>query len=145
MNIRLSDDKAELQVDVIHGFLSTSYWAEGIPRRIVEASIAGSMCLGAYRSGDGAQVGFARLITDRATFAWLADVFVLPEARGLGVSKAMLAWFDCHPDLQELRRWMLATKDAHRLYEQAGYERITDASRLMGRFAGDGLYQRIAK
>ena len=139
----LSDDKAELQVDVIHGFLTTSYWSPGIPRRVVERAIEHSWCAGVY-DPDGAQVAFARLVTDRATFAYLCDVFVLPRARGLGLSKAIVGFFVNHPELPNLRRWMLATRDAHGLYAQFGFVGISDeqAARLMQRLDPD-VYQRM--
>ena len=140
---RLSDDKADLQLDAIHGFLTVSYWSPGIPRRIVERAIEHSWCVGIYDPA-AAQVAFARLITDRATFAYLADVFVLPAARGLGLSKAMVDFFVSHPELQNLRRWMLATRDAHGLYAQFGFEPISDeqAARLMLRLDPD-VYRRM--
>jgi GNAT superfamily N-acetyltransferase len=141
---RLSDDKAELQIDAIHGFLTTSYWSPGIPRRIVERAIEHSWCVGVYDLA-GTQVAFARLVTDRATFAYLCDVFVLPQARGLGLSKAIVDFFVSHPELQDLRRWMLATRDAHGLYAQFGFAGISDeqAARLMQRLDPD-VYQRMA-
>jgi GNAT superfamily N-acetyltransferase len=140
----LSDDKAELQLDVIHGFLTTSYWSPGIPRAFVERAIAHSWCVGVYDPA-GAQVGFARLVTDRATFAYLCDVFVLPAARGQGLSKAIVAYFVDHAELQHLRRWMLATRDAHDLYAQFGFTGIDDdqAGRLMQRLDPD-VYRRLA-
>ncbi len=132
MSFRLSDDKAELQLDVIHGVLTETYWSPGISRALVQRAIDGSWCIGAYDEG-GAQVGFARLITDRASFAWLADVFVVEAARGQGVSKAMVAFFVDHPELKTLRRWMLGTWDAHGLYRQFGFEvpKGQEAERLM--------------
>lgn len=141
---RISDQKAELQVEVIHGFLSASYWSPGIPRRIVERGIEHSWCVGVYDPAD-AQAAFARLVTDRATFAYLCDVFVLPQARGLGLSKAIVDFFVNHPELQNLRRWMLATRDAHGLYAQFGFETISDeqAGRLMLRLDPE-VYQRMA-
>lgn len=140
----LSDDKAELQIEAIHGFLSTSYWSPGIPRWVVERAIAHSWCVGVYDPA-GAQVAFARLVTDRATFAYLADVFVLPAARGLGLSKAMVDFLVAHPELQNLRRWILATRDAHGLYAQFGFEPMSDeqASRFMQRLDPD-VYRRLA-
>lgn len=116
----ISTDPAHLQVDIIHQFLSTeSYWAKGIPREVVERSIAHSLCFGLY---DGSQqVGFARTVTDRATFAYLADVFILPAYRGLGLAKWMMETIQACPDLQGLRRWMLGTRDAHELYKQFGW------------------------
>src|SRR6187402_3404074 len=95
-DIRLSDDKSRLQVDVIHGWLASSYWSPGIERSLVEKAIAGSHCLGAYR--DGAQVGYARMITDHATFAWLADVWIDESVRGQGLGRRMVDWFLAHPD-----------------------------------------------
>ena len=141
---RLSDDKAELQLEVIHGFLTTSYWSPGIPRAVVKRAIEHSWCVGAYDAA-GAQLAFARLVTDRATFAYLADVFVLEAARGQGLSKAMVAFFVHHPELQNLRRWMLATRDAHGLYAQFGFAGVGDeqAGRLMLRLDPD-VYRRMA-
>lgn len=140
---RLSDDKAELQIDVVHGFLAESYWSPGIPRRVVERAIEHSWCVGVYDPA-GAQAAFARLVTDCATFAYLADVFVLESARGQGLSKAMVDFFVSHPELQNLRRWMLATRDAHSLYAQFGFEPMSDeqAGRLMQRLDPD-VYRRM--
>jgi GNAT superfamily N-acetyltransferase len=122
---RLSDDPAQLQIDAIHAYLTRSYWSPGIGRDLVTRAIAGSHCVGVYRAADGAQVGFARVITDHATFAHLADVYVLEEHQGRGIASAMLSYFDGHPQLQGLRRWTLNTRDAHSLYERHGWERIT--------------------
>ncbi|MCX8474466.1 MAG: GNAT family N-acetyltransferase [Sphingomonas sp.] len=139
MSIRLSFDSAEQQIDVIHGYLSRSYWAEGIPRATVEKSVANSFCVGAFQ-GD-AQIGFARLITDRATFAYLADVFVLEDHRGRGVARAMLAALDAHPELQGLRRWALFTRDMQPLYAKLGWEPYPHPDRLMVRDIPD-IYTR---
>ena len=141
---RLSESKAELQLDVIHDFLSRSYWSPDIPREIVARAIEHSMCVGIYGPA-GEQVGFARLITDRATFAYLADVFVVDAARGQGLSKAMVAHFIHHPELQNLRRWMLVTRDAHGVYAKFGFEPPNDeqASRFMQRLDPD-VYRRMA-
>ena len=141
---RLSDDKAELQLDVIHGFLAASYWSPGIPRAVVERAIEHSWCVGVY-GPDGGQVGFARLVTDRASFAYLADVFVIEAARGQGLSKAIVAFFVEHPELQHLRRWMLVTRDAHDLYARFGFRPIDEeqAGRLMQRLDPDA-YRRLA-
>jgi GNAT superfamily N-acetyltransferase len=118
----ISDDVARLQINVIHRFLSEeSYWARGIPRELVERSLHYSMCFGIY-AGSGEQVGFARLVTDRTTFAYLADVFVLPALRGQGLSKALMRFIVEHPELQGLRRWVLGTRDAHGLYAQFGFK-----------------------
>ena len=127
----ISSDPARLDIDVIHGYLSQSYWSPGIPRAVVERAIANSMCFGIFKGEE--QVGFARVVTDRATFAYLADVFVLEAHRGKGLSKALMREIRGHPDLQGLRRWMLATRDAHGLYRQFGFEVVKDSSNLMVR------------
>jgi GNAT superfamily N-acetyltransferase len=141
---RLSDDKAELQLDVIHGFLAKSYWSPGIPRDVVARAIANSRCVGTY-DAEGRQVAFARLITDDATFAYLCDVFVLPPARGQGLSKAMVGFFLDHPALQHLRRWMLVTRDAHGVYARFGFAPpdAEQVGRLMQRLDPD-VYRRMA-
>ncbi len=120
----LSDDPALLQPQAIHAYLTRSYWCPGIGLPLVERAIAGSHCVGVYL--DGAQVAFARVITDHATFAHLADVYVLEEHQGRGIASAMLRYFDTHPGLQSLRRWNLNTRDAHSLYERHGWHRIND-------------------
>lgn len=126
----ISTDRARLDVALIHRYLSEeSYWASGIPRERVERAIENSLCFGAF--DDGAQVGFARVITDRATFAYLADVFVLPSHRGRGVSKEILAAIRNHPELQGLRRWHLVTRDAHGLYAQHGFRALSAPERHM--------------
>lgn len=126
----LSTDRDKLDVEVIHQFLSTaSYWAQHIPREVVVRSIKGSLCFGIYH--EGTQVGFARVITDNATFGYLADVFVLPAHRGRGLSKWMMECILAHPDLQGMRRFMLATRDAHTLYAQFGFEPLGNPERLM--------------
>jgi len=120
----LSDDPARLQPEAIHAYLTRSYWSPGIGRALVERAIANSLCVAVYHHD--AQVAFARTITDRATFAHLADVYVLEEHQGRGLASAMLAYFDAHPDLQRLRRWNLNTLDAHTLYERHGWKRINE-------------------
>lgn len=132
MTYEISTDAQRLDLDVIHGFLSTSYWSPGIPREVVERAIANSLCFGVYAQ-DGGQVGFARLVTDRATFAYLADVFVLEEHRGKGVSKRLMEAIVAHPELQGLRRWTLATRDAHSLYARYGFTPIAKPDRMMER------------
>lgn len=120
--LRISTDRSELDVDMIHGFLAAeAYWSPGIPRATVDRAIAGSLCFGGYLDGVG-QVAFGRVVTDAATFAYLADVFVLPAHRGRGHGKALVAAMMIHPDLQGLRRLMLATSDAHGLYAGFGFE-----------------------
>ncbi len=126
---RVSTDPRRLDLDAIHGFLSRSYWAEGIPREVVERSIHNSLCFGVY--DDDRQVGFARVVTDRATYAYLADVFVLESHRGRGLSKWLLECLLAHPELAGLRRWQLATRDAHGLYAQYGFQSPADPGTLM--------------
>lgn len=126
-----SDKKEMLQTDSIHHYLSKeSYWAKNIPLETVKRSIANALCFGIYKNGK--QVGFARWITDKATFAWLCDVYVEQEFRGLGLSKKLMAFMIFHPDLQGLRRYQLATLDAHGLYEQFGFSTLKNPERQMG-------------
>ena len=125
----ISDDKARLDTDLIHGFLKGSYWSPGVPRAIVERAIRESLCFGVYRGGE--QIGFARVVTDKATFAYLADVFILDSHRGQGLSKRLMRFIAGHPDLQGLRRFILATKDAHGLYEQFGFAALNNPSIYM--------------
>jgi len=125
----VSTDNNRLDLAVIHGFLTTSYWAEGILFDIVKKSISHSLNFGLYR-GDQ-QIGFARVITDYATFAYIGDVFILEEYRGRGLSKWMMEAVAEHPELQGLRQWILFTRDAHRLYEKTGFVRAENAERLM--------------
>lgn len=124
----ISTDPALLDIRCIHQYLANeSYWAAGIPITTVEKSIAHSLCFGMYTAGK--QIGFGRLVTDRATFAYLADVFILPEYRGQGLSKWLMETIQAHPELQQLRRWMLGTRDAHGLYEQFGWKKMDEAAR----------------
>ncbi len=135
-----SDDNKLLNVAAIHDYLTNhSYWAKGIPYQTVERSLSNSLCFGIYK--DGQQVGFARWITDRATFGYLADVYVLETCRGLGLSKKLLELMLAHPELQGLRRYMLATLDAHGLYAQFGFKPIPHPERLMG-IAVEDIYTR---
>jgi GNAT superfamily N-acetyltransferase len=136
MSIRISADRADIDFELVYRFLhEDAYWCRGVPRAAVEKAIANSLCLSAF--ADDKQVGFARVITDYATFAYLCDVFVLPAARGKGVSKALMAALDAHPDLQGLRRFLLATADAHGLYAQYGFEPLSRAERFMERYRPD--------
>jgi GNAT superfamily N-acetyltransferase len=119
----ISTDKSKLQVGVIHQYLSAeSYWAKNIPIAVVQKSIANSFCFGMYYKE--AQIGFARVVTDHATFAYLADVFILEVHRGKGLSKQLMEFIFTHPDLQGLRRFCLGTRDAHSLYTRFGFKLI---------------------
>ncbi len=129
--IAIDTDKSRLQIEVIHAFLAQSYWARGIPLAVVRAAIEGSLCFGVY---DGTrQVGFARVITDGATFAYLADVFVLESHRGRGLALRLMDAVTSHPSLQGLRRWVLATQDAHGLYAKYGFTPLAAPERFMER------------
>jgi len=123
-------ERERMDVAMIHRYLSEeSYWAKGIPRELVERSIANSLCFGAF---DGeAQVGFARVVTDYATFGYLADVFVLPSHRGRGIAKELMRAVMSHPALHPLRRWHLVTRDAHTLYAQFGFTPLDVPERHM--------------
>ena len=130
MSYTVSTEKAQLDIDLIHDFLrNDSYWAKNIPRDVLVRSIENSLCFGAYL--DGKQVGFARVVTDFAVFAYLADVFVVKEHRGRGVSKRILEAVLSDPDLQGLRRWQLVTTDAHDLYRQFGFGPIAEPQKHM--------------
>jgi GNAT superfamily N-acetyltransferase len=129
--IDLSDDKTWLQVARVHGWLAGSYWSPGIERSVVERAIAGSHCLGAYDGG--AQIGFARAITDYATFAWIADVWVDEPARGQGLGRRMVGWFVDHPRFAGLRRIALVTADAHGVYAALGFHPPLRPDRYMER------------
>lgn len=125
----VSTDPSRFDITLIHQFLSRSYWSEGIPREIVERSIENSLCFGVFEKSE--QVGFARVITDRATFAYLADVFILESHRGRGLGKLLMECISKHPQLQQLRRWMLATRDAHDLYAKFGFKPLARPERFM--------------
>jgi GNAT superfamily N-acetyltransferase len=131
----ISTDPTRLDLNIIHGFLTTSYWAAGVPMEVVQRSIDHSLPFGLY-AGDR-QIGFARVITDYATFAYLADVFVLEAYRGAGLGKWLVAVIVAHPDLQGLRRWMLATRDAHTLYGTVGFELLKAPERWMEKHVPD--------
>jgi GNAT superfamily N-acetyltransferase len=122
-------DKAHLDIDAIHSFLSQSYWSPGIPRAVVERAIANSLCFGVLHQGQ--QVGFARVVTDKATFAYLADVYIVPEHRGKGLSRRLMEQIVRHPDLQGLRRMLLATRDAHALYAKFGFKPLAAPDIMM--------------
>jgi|SRR5580704_13545318 GNAT superfamily N-acetyltransferase len=126
----ISTSRARLSLDVIHGFLTNCYWAKGIPREVVARSIEHSLCFGIY-DGSGAQVGFARVVSDFATVAYLGDVFVLESHRGRGLSKWLMQCIIEHPALQNLRRWILLTRDAHGLYSRFGFTPVKAPERYM--------------
>jgi GNAT superfamily N-acetyltransferase len=145
-NFLVSTDRRKLDLDLIHEFLTNCYWAKGIPREVVARSIEHSLCFGIYDEAGasshnsehdseevrrGVQVGFARVISDFATIAYLGDVFVLGSHRGRGLSKWMMECIMAHPALQNLRRWILLTRDAHRLYQQSGFTPIAAPERYM--------------
>ena len=132
--IELDDDKARLDVARVHGWLASSYWSPGIERMVVERAIAGSHSLGAYHPEHG-QVGFARMITDHATFAWLADVWVDEKARGQGIGRRMVGWFLDHPAFRGIRRMALVTADAHGVYAALGFHPLVRPDRYMERLA----------
>jgi len=125
----ITTDNNKIDVNYVHWFLTHSYWAEGIPIETVERSIKGSMCFSVIYLNH--QVGFARVITDKATFAYMADVFIDENFRGRGLSKWLMEVITTHPDLQGLRRFMLATRDAHGLYSQFGFTPLTNTDRWM--------------
>lgn len=124
MPYELSRDHARMDINVIHGFLSRCYWSPGLRRDVLERAVANSQVVGAFDLADGAQVGFARAVTDHASFAWLCDVFVLEPHRGAGLARRMVQALMDDPGLQTLRRWCLATRDAQGVYEPLGFERI---------------------
>jgi GNAT superfamily N-acetyltransferase len=125
----ISTDKERLDVALIHGFLTMSYWAAGVPMDVVKRSIEHSLAFGVYKEDQ--QVGFARIVTDYATFAYLGDVFILEPFRGRGLSKWLMEVIVGHPELQGLRRWMLLTRDAHGLYRQVGFTEPSHPERYM--------------
>jgi GNAT superfamily N-acetyltransferase len=117
-------------LEVIHGYIVNSYWSRGIPRETLERSIANSICVIA-RDDAGALIGFARLVTDRATFGWVCDVFVLPAHQGQGVARSMLSTLRAHPELQGFKRWLLATLDAHGVYAGVEFKPLLHPERFM--------------
>ncbi len=127
---RISTDRNELDFDVIYQFISQSYWAKGIPKSTMQKALDHSLCFGLFNA-EQQQVGFARLITDYATFAYLSDVFIVEQYRGCGLSKFLIETVVSHPDVQGLRRMMLATSDAHGLYAQYGFKPIEQAQTFM--------------
>lgn len=136
-----SDDKQKIDPIAVHHYLSTqSYWAKGIPLEVVQRSIENSLCFGIYK--DTRQVGFARWITDKATFGYLADVYVEEQYRGQGLSKKLVSLMMFHKDLQGLRRYVLATVDAHGLYARFGFKAIENPERMMAIVINDPYQQK---
>lgn len=128
----ISTDKSRLKVETIYKFLSeSSYWAQDRPRSVIEKSIANSLVFGVYNSDYEEQVGFARVVTDHATFGWLADVFILPEHRGRKLGEWLIETVVSHPDLNNIRRLLLATRDAHGLYSKYGFEPLPTPNGFM--------------
>ena len=134
----VSTDPSRLDLDAIHAFLVTAYWCEGIPRETVARALANSLGFGLYEGQR--QIGLARVVTDRATFAYLCDVYVLPELRGRGLGSWLMECVLAHPDLQGLRRFSLVTRDAHELYRPFGFTEIKNPGRHMA-IARPGLYK----
>lgn len=136
---RISSNTADMDIQAIHAFISNSYWSEGIAFEALERSVKNSLCFGVFTL-DNQQIGFARVITDRATFAYLADVYVLEPHRGKGLSKWLVETVLAHPDLQGLRRITLATVDAHNLYKKYGFESLAKPDNYMEIWKPD-IYQ----
>lgn len=128
----ITTDKRQLDLNAIHAFLSQTYWSPGVPKAVVERAIENSLAFGVFKGSE--QVGFARVVTDKATFAYLADVYVLEAHRGKGLSKRLLEEIQAHEELQGLRRFLLATKDAHGLYAQFGFKQLANPSLMMERW-----------
>jgi GNAT superfamily N-acetyltransferase len=131
----ISTDRLRLDLAAIHAYLTRSYWSPGVPLAVVRRAIENSLAFGLFHAGQ--QVGFARVVTDKATFAYLADVYVLEAHRGKGLSKWLLEVIQGHEELRGLRRFMLATKDAHGLYQQFGFKPLANPSRMMEIFDPD--------
>ena len=129
----VSDDPSLVDLDVVHGYLVRSYWSAGISRDMLARAVEHSLCFGIYVESSGRQIGFARVITDRATYAYLADVFVLEEYRGRGLSKLLMATIIDQPDVQTVRTFTLSTRDAHDLYAQFGFTPFERPDNLMVR------------
>ncbi|NER78647.1 MAG: GNAT family N-acetyltransferase [Leptolyngbya sp. SIO1D8] len=135
----VTDCRQDLDVELIHHFLSQrSYWSKGIPQAVVRKALENSLCFGLFQSQD--QIGFGRVVTDLATFAYLADVFLLDSHQGQGLGKWLIECIVSHPELTGLRRWMLATGDAHRLYQKYGFVPLSKPEQFMERF-NPNIYQ----
>lgn len=133
----ISTDPTLIDLDVVHGFISHTYWANGISRERMERAVSNSLMFGVYLGEERQQIGGARIVTDHATFAYLADVFIVEEHQGKGLSKWLCEQLFEHPDLTHLRRWILATKDAHTLYEKYGFTPLAEPGRYMERMDHD--------
>jgi GNAT superfamily N-acetyltransferase len=141
--IEITTDPSRIDLNCVHGWLAwKSYWAGQMPRAVFDRAVRGSLCFGAIRKN--ATVGFARVVSDRATFAYVSDVFVDPAHRGTGISKAIMAAMLSHPELQDLRLWVLATADAHGLYARHGFTALAVPQRYMERRDAD-VYARMAE
>ncbi|MEH2322863.1 MAG: GNAT family N-acetyltransferase [Nostoc sp.] len=134
----ITTDVNQLDLNIIHQFLASSYWAKGLPLEVLQRSIQNSLIFGLYKGKQ--QIGFARLITDHATFAYVADVFILEPFREQGLGKWLIETIISYPELQGLRRWLLATKDAHELYRRFGFTELKNSDRLMEKWSPD-VYQ----
>lgn len=133
----ISDEKRKLDLDLVHGFLAKAYWSPGIPRARLATAIQNSLCFGVYRRDGERQVGFARVVTDFAVRAHLCDVFILEAYRGHGLGKRLIETILAHPELQRLRRWSLATRDAHELYRRYGFTKLQAPEMMMERVDPD--------
>jgi GNAT superfamily N-acetyltransferase len=131
----VSSDPARMDIDAIHGYLSRAYWSEGMPRKTLESAMRGSLCFGLFERDT--QIGFVRVVTDRATFAYVCDVFVLESHQGKGLGTWLMQCVMLHPDLQGLRRWHLTTRDAHALYRKVGFTLLSKPERHMEVFTAD--------
>jgi GNAT superfamily N-acetyltransferase len=136
----ISTDRERIDLDVVYGFLTECYWAKGIPREVVARSIENSLCFGVY--AEDQQVGFARVVSDCATYAYIGDVFVLDAFRGRGLGKWLMECIMQHPRLQGLRRWSLVTGDAHGLYAKFGFEALKKPQNYM-ELHRPGIYQKV--
>lgn len=141
IDLDITSDASRFDVKAIHTFLSTSYWSPGISLSTVQRAIKHSLCFGVL-TPDGAQIGFARVITDRTTFAYLADVYVQEAYRGQGIARRLIQYILAHPELQNLRRMMLVTRDAHRLYAGFGFQPAGKPERIMERCNADAHLRR---
>lgn len=137
----ISTDKSRLDIDLVHNFLTNCYWAEGVPRDVVRRSIDNALCFGVFHGSQ--QVGFARVVTDHATYAYIGDVFIVESHRGRGLAKRLMKTIMEHPELQDLRRWSLVTRDAHGLYQQFGFTALVHPERYM-ELRDPNVYKRSA-